>query len=128
MLAGVRAHHAAGKPILAECGGMLYLLERLTGVNGESAELAGVLPGAAAMQKRFANLGLQSVRLPEGELRGHTFHYSQMQTPLTPIAQAVAQSETGRGEPAYRSGRLHASYMHHYFPSNPQAIARLFTP
>jgi cobyrinic acid a,c-diamide synthase len=128
MMAAIQAHHAAGKPMLAECGGMLYLLERLTGVDGETAALAGVLPGTATMQKRFVNLGLQSVHLPEGELRGHTFHYSHMETALAPFAQAVAQSETGRGDPAYRTGRLHASYMHHYFPSNPQAIARLFQP
>jgi cobyrinic acid a,c-diamide synthase len=63
--------------------------------------------------------------LPEGALSGHTFHYSTAQTPLTPIAQAVPTHGRG-GEPIYRVGRLTASYMHWYFPSNPQAAARLF--
>ena len=31
MLADIRAHHAADKPLLAECGGMLYLLDEKTG-------------------------------------------------------------------------------------------------
>lgn len=128
MMQSIHAHHDLGKPILAECGGMLYLLDSLTGVSGETAAMAGLLPGKAAMQKRFANLGMQSVRLPEGELRGHTFHYSLMETALAPFAQSVAQAPAGRGEPAYRAGRLHATYLHHYFPSCPQAVAHLFKP
>lgn len=33
-----------------------------------------------------------------------------------------------RGKPVYRLGRLHASYLHLYFPSNPETTARLFAP
>ncbi len=128
MFASIRAHHEGGKPILAECGGMLYLLDSITDRDGATATMAGLLPGNAMMQKRFANLGMQSVTLPEGALRGHTFHYSQVTTALQPIARAVPQSAAGHGEAAYRLGRLHATYLHHYFPSNPEATARLFKP
>lgn len=128
MLQSIRMHHTQGKPIFAECGGMLYLLEHLTDREENSAAMAGLLPGRAVMQKRFANLGMQSIRLPEGELRGHTFHYSKMESSLPPVAESLPQAATGRGEPAYRIGRLHASYLHHYFPSSPQAVAALFTP
>ncbi|MHB8535145.1 MAG: cobyrinate a,c-diamide synthase [Sulfuricaulis sp.] len=124
----IRAHHAQGKPIVAECGGMLYLLESLTDAQGRSAPMAGVLPGNATMQTRLANLGLQEIRLPEGTLRGHTFHHSRMETTLAPLAQATDARVSGRGEPAYRVGRLHASYLHSYFPSNPETTARLFLP
>ena len=122
----IRAHHEQGKPILAECGGMLYLLDRLTDSAGHSADMVGLLPGHAAMQKRFANLGLYSIALPEGELRGHSFHYSNMQTDVAPLAQSTGARPGSKAEPAYRIGRLHASYLHHYFPSNPEAAARLF--
>ncbi len=124
----IRAHHARGKPIVAECGGMLYLLESLTGAQGHRAPMAGVLPGHATMQTKLANLGLQEIRLPEGTLRGHTFHHSRMETTLAPLAQATDARAPGRGEPAYRVGRLHASYLHSYFPSNPETTARLFLP
>jgi cobyrinic acid a,c-diamide synthase len=36
-------------------------------------------------------LGMQSVELPEGELRGHTFHHSKLETPLTPLAYGRRQ-------------------------------------
>lgn len=87
----------------------------------------GILPGESHMQKRLAGLGLLSVDLPEGRLSGHTFHYSTTTTPLTPIAYATKLNGSGV-EPIYRHKRLTASYMHLYFPSNPQASARLFLP
>lgn len=124
----IRAHHLQGKPILAECGGMLYLLDRLTDGEGNSAAMTGLLHGQATMQKRMANLGLYSIVLPEGILRGHSFHYSKMETNIVPLASTVGTRDGSKEEPAYRIGRLHATYLHHYFPSNPEAVARLFMP
>ncbi|HJW81125.1 MAG TPA: cobyrinate a,c-diamide synthase [Acidiferrobacterales bacterium] len=128
MQAAIRAHHAQGKPVVAECGGMLYLLESLTDAHGRRAPMAGVLPGHAVMQTRLANLGMQEMRLPEGRLRGHSFHHTHMETGLVPFTQASDARAQGRGEAVYRAGRLHASYVHAYFPSGPEAAARLFRP
>lgn len=128
MLADIRAHHAAGKPLLAECGGMLYLLDALTDVQGQRAELAGLLKGEAVMQKRLAALALQAVELPEGSLRGHTYHHSLTSTELAPIARGQSPNGGRGAEAVYRCGRLTASYVHFYFPSNPQAVAALFKP
>ncbi|HXH01803.1 MAG TPA: cobyrinate a,c-diamide synthase [Candidatus Competibacteraceae bacterium] len=127
MLAAVRAHHAQGKPIYAECGGMLYLLERLADKQGASAELVGLLPGTAALQPKLVALGMQSVDLGHGELRGHTFHHSRLAMRLAPVAYARRQ-RGGAGEAVYRVGNTVASYLHLYFPSAPQAAARLFQP
>lgn len=128
MMASIRAHHAAHKPILAECGGMLFLLESLADTQGHRASMVGLMPGAAAMQPRLAALGLQAISLPEGELRGHTFHHSHMETPLTPIAHGRCPNGGATAEALHRVGSLTASYIHHYFPSNPLAIAQLFSP
>lgn len=123
--AALTAYVAAGKPALAECGGMMSLFERVVDKAGDAHAFAGLLPGAAVMQKRLAALGLQVVELPEGRLSGHTFHYSRSETPLPPLA--LAATPDGReGEAIYRHGRLTASYVHFYFPSNPTAVAKLF--
>jgi len=127
----IRAHHARGKPIVAECGGMLALLESLTDAQGRAAPMLGLLPGRGVMEKRLVNLGLHSATLPEGEVRGHTFHHGRIETGLAPVATTEAQREHGKPEGIYRAGpggRLHASFLHLYFPSNPQAVARLFHP
>lgn len=128
MMAAIVAHQQADKPLLAECGGMLYLLDALTDVAGERAELLGLLPGEAVMQKRLAALALQVVTLPEGELRGHTYHHSLTSTELAPLARGVSPNGGRGAEAVYRIGRMTASYVHFYFPSNPAAIARLFAP
>jgi cobyrinic acid a,c-diamide synthase len=128
MRQALHAHHAAGKPIVAECGGMLALIDGLTGLDGQRAALWGLLPGEAEMQQRLVNLGMHSAELPEGELRGHTFHHARMSSPATPAGQTRAQRHHGQPEAIWRQGRLHASFLHLYFPSNPAAAAALFRP
>ncbi|RTL47425.1 MAG: cobyrinate a,c-diamide synthase [Rhodocyclaceae bacterium] len=124
--AGLHAHVAAGKPLLAECGGMLSLFEKVTDKEGRTHRFGGLLPGRAMMQKRLAALGMQVVDLPEGHLSGHTFHYSKSDTPLLPLVRA-RRPDGGEGEAIYRVGRLTASYVHFYFPSNLAATAALFS-
>jgi cobyrinic acid a,c-diamide synthase len=127
MQTALRRHHQSGKPIYAECGGLLYTLESLADKEGHRAPMLGLLPGHAALQSKLAGLGMQSVELPEGELRGHTFHHSKLETPLTPVAHGRRQRDGQPGEAVYRVGRLTASYLHLYFASHPKAAARLFT-
>ncbi len=124
--AALAAHVDAGKPLLAECGGMMALFESMTGVDGDESSLAGLLPGKVVMQKRLAGLGMQEVALPEGTLRGHAFHYSRAETTLEPVCTTV-RADGRPGEAVYRRQRLTASYMHLYFPSNPPAVAHLFS-
>ena len=124
----LREHHQAGKPLYAECGGLLYTLESLADREGYRAPMLGLLPGHAALQPKLVSLGMQAVDLPEGELRGHTFHHSKLDTPLRPLAHGRRQRDGKPGEAVYRTGRLTASYLHLYFASNPAATARLFKP
>lgn len=126
--AALRAHRDAGKPLLAECGGMLVLLDRLTGKDGTTAAMAGLLPGSAALQARAVALGLQELALPEGTLRGHTFHYARAEIALAPLVVARNPNNGPSAEAAYRQQRLTASFVHLYFPSHPAAAVALFTP
>ncbi len=128
MADALRAFHAAGKPILAECGGMLYLLESLTDNEECEAPMVGLLPGRGLMQTRLAGLGMHSVMLDGQTLRGHAFHHSRMESPLEPLQVSDRRHGKRPGEAVYRRQRLTASYMHFYFPSNPQATAALLRP
>ena len=125
LIAAIRQHHVGGKPILAECGGMLFCLDELDDGHGKAAEMTGIFPGRAIMQQRLAALGLQLVNMQEGALRGHTFHYSRLQTALEPALRATNPNHC-TGEAVYRVGSLTASYVHFYFPSNLSAAADLF--
>lgn len=128
MKAELHKHFRRGKPIYAECGGMLYLLESLTDKAGKRGEMVGLLSGHAIMQSRLTGLGYQSAPMPGGILRGHTFHHSAIDTPLIPVARGERLYNTSEGEAIYQRDRLIASYLHCYFPSNPTAVAHLFAP
>jgi cobyrinic acid a,c-diamide synthase len=128
MKAAVRAHHAQGKPIVAECGGMLALMDSLTDLEGQVWPMWALLEGQGVMTSRLVNLGMHHVEMPQGHVRGHTFHHGSVTTPMTPWSYTHAQRFNGQPEAVYRRGGLHASFFHHYFASNPAATAALFRP
>ncbi len=122
----IRTAHAAGMPILAECGGLMALAETLTDLNGMTWPMAGLLRGQVRMQSRLAAIGLQGWTTPYGELRGHAFHYSRFETAIAPVAHATKHPSADAGEAVFRVGALTASYFHGYFPSCPAAVADIF--
>ena len=132
MKASIAAHVAAGKPVWAECGGMMALFDELTALDGVTWPMWGVLPGKVTLQKRLAALGPQQLDIAGQVLRGHTFHYSTCATtmPAATRTQAAPRSKLrGEGEALYVSGStksVRASYFHAWFASNPLAAAHLF--
>ncbi|MES2384284.1 MAG: cobyrinate a,c-diamide synthase [Pseudomonadota bacterium] len=132
MKTAITAHVAAGKPVWAECGGMMALFEELHTADGDSFPMWGVLPGRVTVHKRLAALGPQQLAVPGGTLRGHTFHYSTCDTPLAPVARTEAapgRKLRGEGEAMYVAGtadNVKASYFHAWFASDPAAAASLF--
>jgi cobyrinic acid a,c-diamide synthase len=123
----MRAAHEKGVPIVAECGGMMALADTLADQSGAIWPMAGLLTGSVAMQPRLAGLGPQALPTEQGILRGHTFHYSKLATTVQPAAHTIKHPSAIQGEAWYRAGSLTASYFHAYFPSNPAAVAALFS-
>ncbi|WP_426211938.1 cobyrinate a,c-diamide synthase [Massilia sp. TWP1-3-3] len=121
-IASIRAAHANGTPIVAECGGMMALAGTLS-----AWPMAGLVPGAVVMQERLAGIGPQGLDTSHGVLRGHTFHYSTLTTDLIPAERTIKHPDGADGEAVYRVGSLTASYFHAYFPSCPAAVAAMFT-
>ncbi|MFC0268521.1 cobyrinate a,c-diamide synthase [Kushneria aurantia] len=126
MAASIAALDADGSAIVAECGGMLYLQQTLTDQQGVRHRMAEVLPGHGEMRSKRGCQGMQSAPLPEGEIRGHAHHHSRSHDTLDPIAHGVRASHPAPGEAIFRRGQLTASYLHLFFPSQPQAVAALF--
>jgi cobyrinic acid a,c-diamide synthase len=75
---------AEGIPVLGECGGLMALSETLTTADGDSHEMAGVLPAAIEMHDRYQALDHVELRAETDTVtatagdsrRGHEFHYS----------------------------------------------------
>ena len=103
----------------------MVLADSLVDKDGRAWPMAGLLPGRVLMQPRLAGLGPQAVATQAGQMRGHTFHYSRLETPLPPAAWTAKHPSGAQGEAVYHVGSLTASYFHAFFASNPAAAASL---
>ncbi|MCR8915316.1 cobyrinate a,c-diamide synthase [Marinobacter panjinensis] len=125
MLEAIRNHYKASKPMLAECGGLMACVEELMDHDGQTHKLLGLMPGRASMAGRLQALGLQSLNTDQGQLRGHTYHHSRLETEWQPLARTRKVAGT-EAEPVYSHNGLVASYFHGYFPSAPELVAGIF--
>lgn len=83
MLEAVRQSRADGIPMIAECGGFMYLHETLEGADGKLYRMAGVIPGRCFRTERLGRFGYITLKALEGgllcpegsELKAHEFHY-----------------------------------------------------
>jgi cobyrinic acid a,c-diamide synthase len=124
----IRAFAAAGRPIYAECGGLMYLAETLE-VDGATYPCCGVLPFRTTMP---APLALAYVEVetrgglfgPGHTARGHVFHRSAIAGEGG--TERCYRLTTSRGETAdegFRVGNVLASYAHLHFASDPGLAA-----
>jgi cobyrinic acid a,c-diamide synthase len=134
MLEDVQTFAASGKPVYAECGGMMYLSKRLQ-VEGKDYAMVGVLPLAIEMTDRLVQFGYVTVELTEDCLlgrkgtvvRGHSFHHSRiLSQDEVATSYHVQYSMSGKEElEGFRQGSVLASYIHLHFRANP-AVAENF--
>ena len=116
------------KPVLAECGGMMYLCRSLKDSDGNKYDMAGVIPFESFMSGRAVMGYMTGVALRDnilcrkGEIvRGHEYHYSRVvpeyygDTCAFELARRNTDSSHYGG---YSSGNVLASYLHINFYGN----------
>jgi cobyrinic acid a,c-diamide synthase len=126
--------HQHGIPIYAECGGLMYLTQSVTDLEGKEHPMIGLLPGRSRMTNRLtlgyrlAQTVSDSWLLPAGEsVRGHEFHYSVWEDRPANLPPAYhVLPHDGQGEPRPEGahvGNLWASYVHLHFWSKPELVS-----
>jgi cobyrinic acid a,c-diamide synthase len=112
----VKEYAEHGGRIVAECGGMMYLCEKIITDDGEFP-MCGVLPYFITARKaeRKLSLGYRRFELDGKEYRGHEFHYTQF---LGEVPQSIVQVYDAKGNlvptPVLKQGNVLASYTHLY--------------
>lgn len=138
MKESIRQKAAAGLPVYAECGGLMYLTEKITDFDGRDFDMVGLIPAACAMSKKLQTVGyIEASSLSDNVLsgagtvlRGHEFHFSTMDASETgddafPWAFEIKKMRTGACyKGGYAKGNILASYLHLHFAGNPDAAAR----
>ncbi len=140
MRSAIREWAATGRPIYAECGGLMYLSKGIRDFDGRFFAMAGVLPFETAMQRRRSSLGYREIKLGKNcilgragaTLRGHEFHYSEIpsgqdmsSSGIKRVYEVTDTQGISHGAEGYNVGSVLASYVHVHFGSN-QRAARHF--
>lgn len=136
MLRDLRAFANAGRPIYAECGGLMLLCREIEDPRGRRHPVAGLLPVAARLRRDGVVLRYTEVETvrptllgpPGTNVRGHEFHASVIDEP--PPAFDRAYELRGRrresvGREGYARGNLLASYVHLHFGSHTAVAASI---
>lgn len=113
-----------GMPTIAECGGFIYLHQKLTDENGRSYPLAGVIDGEVFPTKRLQRFGYAAMTANadnllcrKGEtIKIHEFHYWDSTSCGNGF---TAEKNDGRKyECGHISDTLYAGFPHLYFYEN----------
>ena len=133
LLQDIRDFAKANKPVYAECGGLMYLAETLTTLEGQSYPMAGVLPVAIEMTKVLVHFGYTDVEFAHdcllGEkgtiVRGHSFHCSRIvaHDPLRCVYRVHYSLSNRREQEGFVRGRTLGTYIHLHFRSNPSLVS-----
>lgn len=127
----VRCAVDLGMPVVAECGGFMYLHETLTDKEGCSYTMAGVVAAKCFYTGKLVRFGYiqlqekQSSFLPEGtQIKGHEFHYydsTRNGADITAIKPVTGKEYSC----IIADENCWIGFPHLYYPSNP-AFAQLF--
>lgn len=130
MLEAIRGFAAAGGPIYAECGGLMYLAEQLE-IDEQTYRLCGVLPLAtrmpAPLRIAYTEIATTGGLFGAGHAaRGHLFHQSEI-VREGPMEHGY-ELRTNRGERSQEGfgvGNVLASYAHLHLASAPELAGTL---
>ncbi|AMJ68072.1 cobyrinate a,c-diamide synthase [Hymenobacter sp. PAMC 26628] len=127
MRASIAAYCAGGGAAYAECGGLMYLGQRITAAAGQAFAMVGALPCATSMENAKMTLGYRAVEWNSLTIKGHEFHYSVLNDHGLRHEPARITSAKGAPVPAqlYRQGNVCASYVHLYWGEDSAFIERL---
>ncbi|MGE4298292.1 MAG: cobyrinate a,c-diamide synthase [Desulfovibrionaceae bacterium] len=139
MRGAVRAFSLSQRPVYAECGGFMYLMDGIEGpkdADGAYHPMAGVYAMRCRMDARFRALGYREASTTAPSLlgpawtvlRGHEFHYSHivaLDPDATPLYKLRDRRDWLLQKEGFVRGNTLGSYVHLHFGSNPDA-ARAF--
>lgn len=136
MIGEIRNFSLSGRPVYGECGGLMYLSRGIETRDGNRHPMAGILPVWTRMLDRIKTLGYVEAVLTGDSLwglrgdilRGHEFHYSELETEAgmswRPVYSLKARRSDQPVNEGFQRGRTVASYVHLHLASRPAALGR----
>ena len=131
MLQSVAYAVRGGMPTIAECGGFMYLHEKLEDADGEAYGQVGIITGTSFKTPKLGRFGYIDLTANAGGLladagdvlRAHEFHYWDSESAGDAFAAEKPQSARS-WTCGYSTPALYAGYPHLYLPGAPVAARR----
>lgn len=135
MRESIKKTHENNVPIYAECGGLMYLGEKLLDLDGNEYEMVGIFEGISKMTKSLKRFGycdgiakVDTVFSNKGDIiKGHEFHHSEFNSNEECSYKVVKK----RGNKivdewygGYSKGNTLATYLHTHFYNNLDSIIK----
>ncbi|CEQ19630.1 cobyrinic acid a [[Clostridium] sordellii] len=135
MRESIKKAHEDNIPIYAECGGLMYLGEKLLDLDGNEYEMVGIFEGISNMTKSLKRFGycdgiakVDTVLSNKGDIiKGHEFHHSEFNSNEECSYKMVKK----RGNKivdewygGYSKGNTLATYLHTHFYNNLDSIIK----
>ncbi len=132
MLQSLRQAVRRGLPVYAECGGLMYLGQSLSDLEGVHYPMVGAIPVVSSMVGRQLHLGYREVEsctdsplLRKGQrVRGHEFHWSVLEQPADPEQSVYRVVDQDNRPEGFQTGSVWASYIHIHLGSDPTLAKR----
>ena len=130
MLSSIKEAMESGIPVVAECGGFMYLHNKIIDKENQSYPMVGAINAECHYTGKLVRFGYIELQekdanfLPEGEMiRGHEFHYFDSQQNGENCV--ATKPLTGRNYPCVISKEnCWMGFPHLYYPSNPAFAER----
>jgi cobyrinic acid a,c-diamide synthase len=129
MMSDIETFARRGRPVYAECGGLMYLCRGIRHLDGRLTRMVGILSGEAVMSDKLEAIGYVEVETRAATLfggtglwfRGHQFRYSSLANASgAELVYSVRRRHGGETfAEGYRIGNVVASYVHAHWASNP---------
>ncbi len=125
MLKEIKSAYDNNMPIIAECGGFLYLHKQIEDLDHKLYDMAGVIDSKAVYTGKLSRFGYIDINLKnkqmygdKGEvIRGHEFHYYESESNGC-CAKAVKPSGKREWECMHGNNFFEAGFPHLYYYSN----------
>ncbi|MGC8659881.1 MAG: cobyrinate a,c-diamide synthase [Desulfomonilaceae bacterium] len=137
MIDSIKRFAESGRPVYAECGGLMYLSKGIQSKDLQQFELVGLFPSWTRMLPRLKSLGYAEITLTQNSLfgakgtriRGHEYHYSELISDptengyWTKAYQVTAPLKKVNRLEGFQRENILVSYIHGHFASKPNSVS-----
>jgi len=124
MLKDIKKWNKAGRLIVAECGGLMYLGKNIKDTSGKSHKMADIYKFSTTIKQKRLILGYRELSASNSigitkNLKGHEFHYSKFEkNQEKPLWNQIFSGKQPNIQDGFRNMNSFAFYTHIYWGEN----------